>query len=131
MMQNGVSARTGGVQPVDILWTRGRPERVNFSRADIIYGLAPSNESYYRYHMYQTIGTCLMKTTVVARAWKLAKLQKIDVKLKRYKLIWNSVKYFANSAVVMWEGGQVGTYSADCRSWGVHQHTLQSFKNMN
>jgi len=57
-----------GVQPVDILWTRGSRERVNFSHADILYGPAPNNESYYRYHMYRTICACLMKTTVVALA---------------------------------------------------------------
>jgi len=29
---------------------------------------APNNESHYRYDMYPTIGSCLIKTTVVALA---------------------------------------------------------------
>jgi len=56
---------------------------------------------------------------------KLAHLQKIEVKLKRYKLIWNTAQDFANSGVIR-EGG-MGAYSHECRL-GASTHTL-SFKN--
>jgi len=43
---------------------------------------------------------------------KLAQLQKIEVKLKKHKLIWNAVQDFANSGVIR---GQVGAYSPERR----------------
>jgi len=55
----------------------------------------------------------------LACAWmnllKLAQLQKIEVKLKRHKLIWNTVLGFANSGVLR---GQMGAYSPERRHWG-------------
>jgi len=47
---------------------------------------------------------------------KLAQLQKIEVKLNRHKLIWNTVQDFTNSGVV--RVGQVGAYSPDRRHLG-------------
>jgi len=64
---------------------------------------------------------------------KLAQLQKIEVKLKRHKLIWNAVQDFANSGVWRGESGGIQFWA---QALGAYQHTLQSlmiqhtFKNL-
>jgi len=55
---------------------------------------------------------------------KLAQLQKIEVKMKRHKLIWNSVQDFAISGVI--KKGKWGIQSR-AKALRAHQHTLQSF----
>jgi len=51
---------------------------------------------------------------------KLAKSQKIEVKLKRHTLIRNIVQDFANSGVVRWtSGSKVDKYSPERRPWGL------------
>jgi len=51
---------------------------------------------------------------------KLAQLQKIEVKLKRHQLIWNTVQDFANNK------GVSGGIQFWAQALGVYQHTLQS-----
>jgi len=50
----------------------------------------------------------------------------IEVKLKRHKLIWNTIQEFANSGVVRIVSGGIKSWA---QVLGAHQHTLQSFKN--
>jgi len=52
---------------------------------------------------------------------KLAQLQKIEVKLKRHKLIWYTVKGFANCGVVRGASGGIQPWA---QALGTHQHTL-------
>jgi len=51
---------------------------------------------------------------------KLAQLQKIEVKMKRHKLIWNTVQDFANSGVVRGASGGIKFWA---QTLGPHQHT--------
>jgi len=50
---------------------------------------------------------------------KLAQLQKIEVKLKRHKLIWNTVQDFASSGVIREASGPIWVQNLKVR-----QHAL-------
>jgi len=59
---------------------------------------------------------------------KLAQLQKIEVKLNRQKLIWNTIQTvqgFANSGVIRGASGGMQSWAQALKA---HQHTMQSFK---
>jgi len=52
---------------------------------------------------------------------KLAQLQTIEVKLKRHKLVWNTVQDFANSGVIRGANGGMQSWAQTLRA---HQYTL-------
>jgi len=53
---------------------------------------------------------------------KLAQLQKIKVKLKTYKLIWNTMQDFANSSGVQ-RGRDKWEYTVLGAGFGAHKYT--------
>jgi len=55
-------------------------------------------------------------------------ITKVEVKLKKHKLIWNTVQDFANSGVVKEASGSTQIWAKALRA---HQHTLQSFQITN
>jgi len=51
---------------------------------------------------------------------KLAQLQKIEVKLKKHKLIWKIAQDFANSGIIRGASGGITVLNAGLAA---HQHT--------